>query len=431
MVEVPGSSPVAPTISHNAAEPFSEYNSQVEKSEVPLSKSEATRAKLLECTVQELLVTSADQIGFTAVARRAKLSTGALYARYENSEEMLIDVWNRRCEAAVMKFVRDATESSKVSPDRNAEWRVIDGMKSENAELMAGISIMIVARRNETLSEVVRPSIDRIFAEAKLVSPAIVHVMAYLLGELISSKGFGSKPLGWEIFVSNLLGVASRSEVSNYTPDESVIVFNSQKAPVDEIEDFDERLFAALVVVIGATGVERATVSRIARSSSINPATIYQRFESKKLLIRMCVDNYLSILIGGFITLNDQVVSRSELVSRMVGQYRMRSSKIYEVDRRFRLECLYAAWFDKDLGGLYAGTIAKVADYEVQFALRAGREADESDDWISFFNKVNGIFGYSLLNEYGLAMSDDDRIVSIETGLTEAVVVQLPNAPKS
>ena len=83
MVEVPGSSPVVPTIA-----PLrifaSVYDVRMPKTGNRLPKSEATRLRLLACAVEEINSEGPDRLGFTSIARRAGLSTGALYARYES-----------------------------------------------------------------------------------------------------------------------------------------------------------------------------------------------------------------------------------------------------------------------------------------------------------------------------------------------------------
>jgi AcrR family transcriptional regulator len=380
---------------------------------VALTKSEVTREKLLECTVQELLVSGADQIGFTAIARRANLSTGALYARYENSEELLIDVWNMRAWPAFEKFMLDAIEAALSLANAEACGRVIDSMEKQDPDLVAAVALLVVARRNGTLKEVVFPSVQELFADASTNCPAAAHVGAYLLGEILVAKGFGIQTMGWKEFVPEFLAVASKS-VRDPLPAAFRESFpNTDSADIDE---FDIKLFEALAEVISITGLERATVSRIARRANMNPATIYLRYPSKNALVCSCVGHYLSAVVRGYFALDERVASGDSLVANMVHLFRARNSDKWETLRRFRLESLYSAWHNRELQSVYSEAYSRIAEHDVRALTKNASSGEVRLLNFSTFNRVI-LFGHSLLFDYGVVQADDDLIVSIESGV--------------
>lgn len=385
---------------------------------IRLSKSEATRAKLLDCTVQEILVSGIDQFGFTAIARRANLSTGALYARYENSEELLIDVWNMRAWPAFEKFMLDAVEAAISQANTESSERVIDSMERQDPDLFAAVALLVVARRNDNLREVVLPSVQELFAHASLRCPAVAHVGAYLLGEILVAKGFGIKTLGWKEFVPQYLEVASKAVADPLPP-----VFRESFPNTDptDIDEFDIKLFEALAEVISITGLERATVSRIARRAKVNPATIYLRYPSKNALICSCVGHYLFAVVRGYFALDERVASGDSLVGNMVHLFRARNSDKWDTVRRFRLESLYAAWHNVELQSVYADAYWRITNHDVQ-ALSMNTSGGEIQ-FLNFssFNRVV-LFGHSLLFDYGVVRADDNLIFSIESGVFDLLM---------
>ena len=385
---------------------------------IHLSKSEVTRAKLLECTVQELLVTGADHFGFTAIARRAQLSTGALYARYENNDELLIDVWNIRAWPAFQKFISDAIDATASSDNHEASDNILDALERQDPDLVAAIALMIVARRNETLKEVVYAPVQALFRSALISSPAIVHVTAYLVGEIMVSKAFGIKTDGWREFIPELFTVGRDAVASPVQAQEVESFPNTNPMNIDK---FDIQLFDALAEVIAVSGVERATVSRIARRANVNPATIYARYPSKNALISRCVHHYLSAVVKGYFALDERVTSADSLVSNMVHLFRARNSTKWEIVRRFRLESLYAAWHNEEIQSVYADAYMRITGHDVQ-ALSKGREKS-AVGFLNFssFNRVV-LFGHSLFFDYDLVEPDDELIASIESGVFEVLM---------
>lgn len=383
------------------------------------SKSEATRAKLLECTVQELLVSGADQIGFTAIARRANLSTGALYSRYENNEELLIDVWSMRAWPAFERFMLDAVESTISLTDTESSARVINSMERQDPDLFAAVALLVVARRNDNLREVVLPPVQELFANASVRCPSVAHIGAYLLGEILVAKGFGIKTMGWKEFVPQYLEIASKAVADPLPP-----VFRESFPNTDptDIDEFDIKLFEALAEVISITGLERATVSRIARRAKVNPATIYLRYPSKNALICSCVGHYLSAVVRGYFALDERVASGDSLVANMVHLFRARNSDKWETVRRFRLESLYAAWHNTELQSVYEDAYWLITEHDVQALSMnsSGREVQFLN--FSSFNRVV-LFGHSLLFDYGVVSADDDLIFSIESGVFELLMI--------
>ena len=384
-----------------------------------LTKSEATREKLLECTVQELLVSGADQFGFTAIARRANLSTGALYSRYENSEELLVDVWSMRAWPAFERFISDAVEATVSSSSSDAIERVLDSMERQDPDLVAAVALLVVARRNDTLKEVVFPLVQKLFADASIRCPSATHVGSYLLGEIMVAKAFGTKSEGWREFVPEYLMVASKA-VADPLP--AAIRESFPNTDPTDIDDFDIKLFEALAEVISITGLERATMSRIARRANVNPATIYLRYPSKNALVCGCVEHYLAAVVKGYFALDERVASGDSLVENMVHLFRARNSDKWETVRRFRLESLYAAWHNGELQNVYADAYTRISEHDVGVLSRNSAGGEVPFINFSSFNRVV-LFGHSLLFDYGLVQADDDLIVSIESGVFELLMI--------
>ena len=57
------------------------------------ARSLANDVIVRQAVVEEIVASGVDSVGPTAVARRAGFTTGAVYGRYENSIEMVVDTW--------------------------------------------------------------------------------------------------------------------------------------------------------------------------------------------------------------------------------------------------------------------------------------------------------------------------------------------------
>ena len=152
---------------------------------------------VLDAAVSVIRELGPDDLNLSAVARTAGLTTGAVYARYENRQELLVDVWIKRARAALRLLVDLAIDVNAGDADASAEAsRILAG---RDPVAMAGVSLLIAAPRVDELEESLLPEV-RSWFDADPQTPGArgaLVVVAYLLGAEAFDAAFGAPQRDW------------------------------------------------------------------------------------------------------------------------------------------------------------------------------------------------------------------------------------------
>lgn len=330
-----------------------------------LAKGERTRQLLLSCAIDEIVEKGPDRLGFTSVSRRANVSTGALYARYENCDELLVDAWRSVCLPALTQIV-DLFLGCKTDPPSD-ELRTVVGraLSASSPEIVAAVSLMVAARRNEALHEDLEPSLRDLIDKASVEVPIIPHLLAYVTGAVLYLRSQEMTVTDWAPAVDAMAAmVADVGSMPTAPPEPFSVPMRGgpRMGSASEASDgIDARLLEAVVHVINRTGVDRATVSRIARRANLNPAVIYARHEDKEHLVHGCIKTVIDL---GVVRNNKVVESFGTPVNAVdvfPGIFRLNASPESELSRIFQLETTLAAGHDEKLRSMLAGARARAA----------------------------------------------------------------------
>ena len=383
------------------------------RSGTKLPKSEATRLKLIDCAVAEIVESGADRLGFTAIARRSSMSTGALYARYENADELLLEVWLNRGLPILRDLLGDLVEALDKDSGVAARLRISERLSAPDRDLLLLDNLLIVGRRNETVAEVLAPSFVDAVSKAMDRAPGLELFLGLALGVPLGVAGTGFTGLDWSGSVSIVArATAAVAESGPVVPDvepEPETFFSPEG-----VDDVERRLFDAVAQVIAKVGVDRATVSRIARTADINPASIYMRYEDKNALFRSAISHVMAMgsphnrrLVEGYRT---GTRATGSAVDGAVAMFLGNASKAYEPVRRLRLETMLAATQDEELRRVTNTTFLE-AITETEANVGAARGSLTGRDGLPYItNHRFAFFGYAILCEYGLI---DDRNSSV------------------
>ena len=377
-----------------------------------LPKSEATRLRLLDCAVAEIARSGPDRVGFTAVARLAGMSTGALYARYENADELLVDVWLQKCLPEVRRVVDDLT-SAVTGESETGCLAVATRIGSLDPVLLATTRLLVAARRNDTLWEVVDPSFRETVDRAVGRHPGFPFVLAHVFGYVLGVAGSGLTHLDW---VGPLTMAARAVPHAKESPVDLRTVAARPETPSDPMGDeVDNRLFDALSDVIGKVGVDRATVSRIARRAGVNPATMYMRYEDKDALVL----RVLSIISEMGVSRNRELVDafgESQSLDGGVAMFRGNATDEYQGIRRLRVETIMAAGCHDELRDAVRRTYVEAATADAAQVGVASVANDPRALAFALFMRF-AFFGHALLREYGYLPADDPCVESVLDGM--------------
>jgi AcrR family transcriptional regulator len=372
-----------------------------------LPKSEATRLKLLSCAVDEINEVGPDRLGFTSIARRAGLSTGALYARYENVDELILEVWMSEGLPALRRLLVDLEESLSRESGVAARLGLSEQLSGTDRGILILVNLLVASRRIEATFEEIAPSVSEEIAKFSARVPAIEFFLGSVLGMAMGIAGTGLVGHDWQGPIAMIASSTRRTVEPQEISADAASIPETVYFPEDA-EEIDMRLFDAVAHVIARVGASQATVSRIARRAKVNPASIYMRYEDKDALFAACMSHVMKM--GD--SRNAQVLDRykdgiqnpSEITtaSEAIVMFRGNQSPEHSSIRRLRIETMFAAMHDENLRRMnqeiYWTTLEENEKYlGVQPATLTNRVVLP----YSIFSRF-AFFGYAVLAEYGL-----------------------------
>lgn len=387
------------------------------KSGEKLPKSESTRLKLLDCAVGEILAVGPDQVGFTSVARRADMSTGALYARYENVDELLLEVWLHRGLPALRRLIADMQESLVTSTGKDARRRIADMLAGPDPELCLISKLLVIARRNDAVGEFVIPSTIDAVNKALRTTPAFDFYLAQVLGIALGVQGTGFVGLDWFSPIS-IIASATRDATEFHPLDESMPAIPEASGFDEGLDDLDRRLFGAVSRVISRVGIDHATISRIARHADINPASIYMKYDDKNALLAACVTHVMKgtfsqnkEMIDYYASLSGESSFKTVSNSAVV-MFRGNQSTDHTEIRLLRLETLFSAGHHEDLRLIIQKAFREILLQDQEnLGLAEGVKLADNFLPILVFSRF-AFFGHALLKEFDFTPANHPYVVS-------------------
>ena len=396
------------------------------KTGIRLPKSEVTRLKLLSCAVDEIIEVGPNRLGFTSIARRAGLSTGALYARYENIDELILEVWMAEGLPALRRLLLNLEESLPRESGVAARLRISEQLAGTDRGVLILVNLLVVSRRIEATFEEIAPSVVDEIAKFSSRIPAIEFYLGTILGIAMGVSGTGLHGLDWQGPVAMIANAVRRT----VEPQEVPLFSGSTPEAVhfpDDAEEIDARLFDAVAHVIARVGASQATISRIARRAKVNPASIYMRYQDKDALFAACMTHVMRM--GD--SRNARILHRyQESIQNpheispnddAIVMFRGNQSPEHTSIRRLRLETMFAAMHDVNLRRInqeiYLTTISR---NEEQLGLSPSSLTNQTVLPFSIFSRF-AFFGYAVLAEYGLCSMNHRYLLSYVSQLSHTL----------
>lgn len=311
------------------------------------ASSQLNDALILDAGLREIEEVGIDRLGMSPVARRAGLTTGAMYGRYESGGELAAAVWIERVRDRHFELLDRAIA---MLVDRSAPLELDDllaELGDPSTETIVALDVLTTARRIDELEEVVLSDINQWMSwwaagprtRRKRRRAQVVYTLATLWGILLH-RGPGSRRLDWNFTLRSL----HQSFARDYDEPSDRLV--AQDAPVVRSQTDDavqDALIDAVAAIISRVGLERATGSRIARRAGLTSGAIYGRYESKDDLLDHAIDSLLARrLIDDLGSIRDILVSGDPggATAQVLAGYLSPSRRDW---RRFRIEAHLAA----------------------------------------------------------------------------------------
>ncbi len=231
------------------------------------SRAIANDASIREATVELILRTGIDNISFRDVGREAGLTHGALYARFEDVEELLVDLWSELLCARMIALIEAARKAAS-DPNEESVDALLDYVRNAKNVDVVAVQVLLTSRRFVVLNEEVEKFIHD-YVENHQEIPRAIQSRALALFSLLTVKIFSNAEYGYDSERIDFLRLVLLDSLKTDPQD----VLTSPLTRSDEVitpprKDFQSQLAYHTFSAIGRSGYTRppSHASLVARS---------------------------------------------------------------------------------------------------------------------------------------------------------------------
>jgi AcrR family transcriptional regulator len=259
---------------------------------------------LLDAALELLREKGPDRIAALDLARLAKLTTGAVYARYENNEEILVGLWQHRISGPMRSFFEAALPAMTPGLHRaEAQAIMAKAISNPHGPLRPGVSLLIASSRIPELHEIIVPEIQGWLHEmgisddrSDVASLYKLEIISFVLGCLYFAATDMFDFDDWETikplahYILEHPSIEDLAEIPIAAPPSIAVTTDN------EIRD---ALVNGAARVIARGGVERATTQRIARAAALPPSALFSEYRTRQALFGDVAEKLLHLIYRG------------------------------------------------------------------------------------------------------------------------------------
>jgi AcrR family transcriptional regulator len=372
--------------------------------------------KLREAAVGEINRVGVDHISLRDVSHQAGLTHGATYGRFENVDELLVDLWNSTlCDRLIAMF--ELCRSAVQSPSTETLDVVFELLRHGDERDLAAVELLLISRRIPTLAEECETFIhDYLEPEIGNTIPSDEQfartnfLFGMMLTRLFSDRQFGIDET-YQRWLKELLIDALSLPPAKSVGDHHETL--SQRLEGDDRENLPAgdslraELTRSTYSVISKSGYVRATISRIARRANCSPGGIYKAHRSKEDLV---IGVFSDTIAAKWTNLDD--ISHLLDENCLEGLLRAEANEHHEHRRGFLLE-MFVASAHNDI--LRTGVWRRLRELEVsvydrvdideetllrlRYLLRTVMTLAVSVGWLTTLTESSSSFEYSHISE--------------------------------
>ncbi|MFM7757002.1 MAG: TetR family transcriptional regulator [Actinomycetota bacterium] len=254
----------------------------------PRRRADAARNDelLLDAGMELLREKGPDRLSALDLARRAGLTTGAVYARYENNEEILVGLWQKRLSAPLRQYFTDAVRV--LVENHDTDDPIVTTLTDPRSPLLAGISLLIATPRITELNEVVIPDVRAILHDLGVTDDPFDLRSLHILASVSTALGclyFAAADMfhleDWSLIRAMLRHVTGRTDI---VPSDTLLPTVPFVYLIDTGHEIRDALVNAAAGVIARSGMERATTQRVARAADLPPSALFSEYQNRQAL---------------------------------------------------------------------------------------------------------------------------------------------------
>jgi AcrR family transcriptional regulator len=328
----------------------------------------ANDERILDAAVVVAHEVGLDRLTVSAVAKAAGFTSGAVYARYGDREELLVALWEQRAAASLELLIRQVGSLRRRGASPGYRAAIIEWIADPPPQLRLAIETCLIAHRVDELYDIVPRSVSEWLTDLGLhhsnLSPdesVDLALIASIIGYVMLHPF--AEPLAIDLDTAmRWTSMPARAPIGDPLPPAPT----AQELVMEPDDPVHNDLLLAAQAVIARSGVHRTTLARIGRLARLAPATVYGRYKSR--------DELIADILRRAQMSNSQVGHRLDY---MVGDAAM-AAALHAflqpealVRRRLHNETAVAAWHHPEIAAAYSAAEWK-AMQDVADAFPAG-----------------------------------------------------------
>jgi AcrR family transcriptional regulator len=309
------------------------------------ARSHANAAKVLKAITRNAIERGIDELNVSEVAKLSGLTTGAIYGRFEDQDEMAIELWQSVVKDNFYSRLQRGVRLLCDNPTQMQQSADVKEFESPDEIAKLGAEFLVISRRNQAIGEVVIPEVTKWFAEFGLKksnkpidNAAIAIAISASIGTALRSLVMKTNP-NWLAIAIGLQGA-----IANASPSAQKI----ESPKIDWVDpETDNPIRTAFCVavaeVVAKSGYANATISRIVRRAGLTNGSLYNLYPDKEAL----TDDAMQIFLNLSSNVNRESNRRATLNLRadrgLADSFALGLMPSRRMWLDFRLECLVAS----------------------------------------------------------------------------------------
>lgn len=309
--------------------------------------------KISSAAIAEAAQVGLDGVGFGSVAHRAGMTTGALYSRYADSQDLVAALWQDRLSTPTTELLRSLMTDFVLSPGTCGS-SIVQRVEKLSLSEKVGLEAMMIAPRLAQLDEVLSDDIRGMLAAVGVKKIRDLDTLRAVMGlstilGCVLQRGFQKDLSYWSDAINVVSLVASRMKPVTGR-DTTVRKVGSLRAVTDS--ELRNLLVDAVADVVARSGVEAATVARITRRARLTSGAIYTLYDSRDELVLDAMEH----MLGQAVADAAQIVREGELQNSVADAtatvFHLATCTERVQWRRFRLETYVSARTNRSIAAV-------------------------------------------------------------------------------
>ncbi len=212
-------------------------------------------------------------------------SHGALYARFEDVEELLVDLWTSVLCGRAIKLL-DAAREAATHPSDDSIEALLEFVRNADSADVAAVVVLFASRRFIVLHEEVEGFILDYLENPRGLTNAL-QSRALTLFSLVTVKIFSNLAYGIDRERFAFFRVVLLDALKTPPEDVSEVPLANPEVRASPLvrDNFNSHLAYQTFSAIARSGYHKATISRISRRADCSPGAIYKLYPSKDDLV--------------------------------------------------------------------------------------------------------------------------------------------------